>query len=301
MKTINAIRLLIPAIISLVVGLPFVSCKRHNNLTDQMLDRIESLAEEQSDSALIELNRFDNMLASGMVRLDGETQHTRYVLLKTQIHNKDSIDAIQQTYKTMSTIFRYRQYHYWSLFGAVILIILLLAGVNRKEVQFTLDSYVENISSLQDRIDQINKEHLVIEAEHHRQIKNLFAKGFEELDALCTEYYNCQGQIGEQRIIFKKVCKLINDFSTEPKQKKLESLIDENYNHAMEKVKAPEIGLSEEELQLFRYKVAGFTIRSICLLMQRDSIDATKKRIQRLKQKIIQSESPYRDEIAALM
>ena len=58
----------------------------------------------------------------------------------------------------------------------------------------------------------------------------------------------------------QKLDKLINDFSTEPKQKKLESLIDENYNNAMEKVKAPEIGLSEEELQLFRYKVAGFPI-----------------------------------------
>ena len=68
----------------------------------------------------------------------------------------------------------------------------------------------------------------------------------------------------------------------------------------MEKAKASELGLSDEELRLFRYRVAGFTDRSICLLMQIENPDTIKRRVQRLRSKIKQSDSPFKEDLASV-
>ena len=78
--------------LSLIVGQWFVSCQHGNPEVDQSLNRIESLVEEHRDSALLELIRLDSLLTSGAVQLDGDAQHARYALLKTQTHDKNWID-----------------------------------------------------------------------------------------------------------------------------------------------------------------------------------------------------------------
>ena len=88
----TSLRLLLPVILSLFVGLPFVSCKHGNPVVDQSLDRIESLVEEHRDSALLELISLDSLITSGNVHLEGDAQHARYALLKTQTHDKNFID-----------------------------------------------------------------------------------------------------------------------------------------------------------------------------------------------------------------
>ena len=78
--------------LSLIVGQWFVSCQHGNPEVDQSLNRIESLVEEHRDSALLELIRLDSLLTSGAVQLEGDAQHARYALLKTQTHDKNWID-----------------------------------------------------------------------------------------------------------------------------------------------------------------------------------------------------------------
>lgn len=216
--------------------------------------------------------------------------------------------------------YRYTQYKRRTILASAFFLLLMVGGVafallKRKEQQLVIDAYMENVSVLeqtllensgtiailQNKVETIDSERLAKEVEHHNQIKTLFAKGFHDLDALCSQYYNCQGKIDEQRQIYKKVQKLIEDFVLPPQQEELERFIDSNFNHAIEKARSSQINLSEEELELFRYRVAGFSIRSICLLTHGNNREAIKKRIQRLKRKIIQSNSPSRDEIASLM
>ncbi|MBR5715131.1 MAG: hypothetical protein IKX59_00960 [Bacteroidales bacterium] len=204
---------------------------------------------------------------------------------------------------------------------AFVLILLLIAGgtafiwKKRKEKQRIIDDYMENvldlrqtllqqtntISELKDRISSINSEHLNQEMEQESQDKKVFAKGFKELNSLCIIYFDSKGKSDEKRIIYEKVRSLIKNFSKPSKQNELELLIDANLNNAMEKAKAPEINLTNEELQLFRYRVAGFTNRSICLLMQIDNPDTVKKRVQRLRSKIVQSDSRFKDYLADLI
>ena len=203
-------------------------------------------------------------------------------------------------------------------FSSIFFLLFIAFGVayilkKRKEHQHIIDEYMENvsdlhqtllkhentISELQDYIEKNN--YLDQEKSHDRQDKKLFVQGFKELNNLCRIYFNNQGNYDIKDKIYEKVRSLIKDLSKDSKQKELGLIIDANFNHAMEKAKSPEIGLSEEDLRLFRYRVAGFTDRSICLLMQIENPDTIKRRVQRLRRKIILSDSPFKEELASLI
>ena len=68
------------------------SCSRGNREISASLDRIEQVVQQHPDSALLELVRLDSLLDAGAVHLEGDAQHARYALLKTQTHDKNWID-----------------------------------------------------------------------------------------------------------------------------------------------------------------------------------------------------------------
>ena len=202
--------------------------------------------------------------------------------------------------------------------SSILFLLLIVIGVayilkKRKEHQHIIDEYMENvldlqqtlqkqtitISELQEYIDKQNYSDQ--EMSHDRQNKKLFVKGFKELNNLCRIYFNNQGNYDIKDKIYEKVRSLIKNLSKDSKQKELELIIDANFNHAMEKAKSHELGLNEEDFRLFRYRVAGFTDRSICLLMQIENPDTIKRRVQRLRRKIMLSDSPFREELASLI
>ena len=217
-----------------------------------------------------------------------------------------------------------------------IILLLFFGGVlyfftKRKEQQQTINSYVEKasileqvlmeqkekISALQNKVEETSSEldnnirrtdtdiksaeQEDRERKHLEQVRQLYAKRFIELNDLCESFYRVQGKIDEQKQIYKKVRMLIDGFVEPSQQKKLDSIIDANFDDAMKKVKSAEIGLNEMELQLYRLKVSGFSTVAICLIMHYDNPPAIRKRIQRIRKTILQSESPYKEEIASLM
>jgi hypothetical protein len=196
------------------------------------------------------------------------------------------------------------------LFGGIIYII-----IKRKEHQRIIETYMENVSdmqrtllentdaiaTLQQKAEAMDSERLAKEETYRNQIKSLFAKSFHELESLYKKYYQYQNEQGIQREIYKDVCDRINAFAQATQQEELDHLIDENFDHAMEKVKSPEFELSDKELQLYKYKVAGLSARTIRMLMHIESQDALQKRQQRLRKKILESKSPFATELASLM
>ena len=196
------------------------------------------------------------------------------------------------------------------LFGGIIYII-----IKRKEHQRIIETYMENVSDMQrtllentdaiatlkHKAEAMDSERLAKEETYRNQIKSLFAKSFHELESLYKKYYQFQNEQGIQREIYKDVCDRINAFAQATQQEELDHLIDENFDHAMEKVKSPEFELSDKELQLYKYKVAGLSARTIRMLMHIESQDALQKRQQRLRKKILESKSPFATELASLM
>ncbi len=205
-------------------------------------------------------------------------------------------------------------------FSSIFFLLFIAFGVayilkKRKEHQHIIETYMENVSdmqrtllentdaiaTLQHKAEAMDSERLAKEETYRNQIKTLFAKSFHELESLYKKYYQFQNEQGIQREIYKDVCDRINAFAQATQQEELDHLIDENFDHAMEKVKSPEFELSDKELQLYKYKVAGLSARTIRMLMHIESQDALQKRQQRLRKKILESNSPFATELASLM
>ncbi len=216
--------------------------------------------------------------------------------------------------------YRYAEYKRRTILASALSLLLIGGGIaytikKKKERQRIIETYMENVSdmqrtllentdaiaTLQHKAEAMDSERLAKEETYRNQIKTLFAKSFHELESLYKKYYQYQNEQGIQREIYKDVCDRINAFAQATQQEELDHLIDENFDHAMEKVKSPEFELSDKELQLYKYKVAGLSARTIRMLMHIESQDALQKRQQRLRKKILESKSPFATELASLM
>ncbi len=160
----------------------------------------------------------------------------------------------------------------------------------RKQLETENDEMRREAEKMQEREEELQS-----------RIRHLFAQRFKDLDALCIEYFDTQGKYGQRQQIYEKVQQLIMSFSSANAQKELENLIDDTFNDVMRHAHSTELNLTEDELQLYRYKVAGLSSRSIRLLMQINSRDALQKRQQRLKAKILASNHPEKERLVALL
>ena len=240
----------------------------------------------------------------------------------TSIFSK-SVSDYQRNYELQQREFaeyRYAEYKRRTILASALSLLLIGGGIaytikKKKERQHIIETYMENVSdmqrtllentdaitTLQHKAEAMDSERLAKEETYRNQIKTLFAKSFHELESLYKKYYQFQNEQGIQREIYKDVCDRINAFAQATQQEELDHLIDENFDHAMEKVKSPEFELSDKELQLYKYKVAGLSARTIRMLMHIESQDALQKRQQRLRKKILESNSPFATELASLM
>ena len=254
-----------------------------------------------------------------------QTLFHRAVLQDSIVRNllTASVSNIQSNYELHQkklAEYRYAEYKRRTILASALSLLLIGGGIaytikKKKERQRIIETYMENVSdmqrtllentdaiaTLQHKAEAMDSERLAKEETYRNQIKTLFAKSFHELESLYKKYYQYQNEQGIQREIYKDVCDRINAFAQATQQEELDHLIDENFDHAMEKVKSPEFELSDKELQLYKYKVAGLSARTIRMLMHIESQDALQKRQQRLRKKILESNSPFATELASLM
>ena len=299
--------------------------KGQHNEADSMMQfaaRLNSTATDKvfelATIALLQNNRKEYYEAC-------QTLFHRAVLQDSIVRNllTASVSNIQSNYELHQkelAEYRYAEYKRRTILASVLSLLLIGGGIaytikKKKERQRIIETYMENVSdmqrtllentdaiaTLQHKAEAMDSERLAKEETYRNQIKSLFAKSFHELESLYKKYYQFQNEQGIQREIYKDVCDRINAFAQATQQEELDHLIDENFDHAMEKVKSPEFELSDKELQLYKYKVAGLSARTIRMLMHIESQDALQKRQQRLRKKILESKSPFATELASLM
>ena len=61
---------------------------------------------------------------------------------------------------------------------------------------------------------------------------------------------------------------LIKDYTAPESVKKLDNLLNESYDGIMKRLTDPVVGLTEKEVELFRYSIAGLSSKSVSVIIK---------------------------------
>ena len=130
------------------------------------------------------------------------------------------------------------------------------------------------------------------------QINNLFSHQFETINQLCNVYYDNQGTKFEKDRIYKEVKKQIESLGTE-KSEQLEEIINTYKDNLLSQFRKDFPTLSKDYQLFATYQFAGFSARAISLFTN-DKVENIYNKKSRLKNKIANSTSPYKEEYLRL-
>lgn len=132
-------------------------------------------------------------------------------------------------------------------------------------------------------------------------MQELLGKRFEDIDKLCTAYYECRGTEREQRKISNEVRQMINNLTNNNElYRDLERFVNKYTDNAVENFRKEFPGLKEKDYRLFLYLATGFTAKAISLFLN-EKIEAIYNRKSRLKAKIKNSQTHFKAQFLKLL
>ncbi len=131
--------------------------------------------------------------------------------------------------------------------------------------------------------------------ELQKVIANLYKSKFEDLDRLCSNYYEYKGNTNERDRVYKEITNIISKTGTKGNTiKEIEKFINTYQNNLLKNFKKDFPKISEDEYLMFIYLIAGFSPRAISVFIDKE-LDVVYNKKSRLKKKIEKSASPDRD------
>lgn len=131
--------------------------------------------------------------------------------------------------------------------------------------------------------------------ELQKVIANLYKSKFEDLDRLCSNYYEYKGNANERDRVYKEITNIISKTGTKGNTiKEIEKFINTYQNNLLKNFKKDFPKISEDEYLMFIYLIAGFSPRAISVFIDKE-LDVVYNKKSRLKKKIEKSASPDRD------
>lgn len=154
------------------------------------------------------------------------------------------------------------------IFTLIIVIILIYHHYKRKRVEEQLYdslSLVEELTATNrthtDKIEYLRRE--VMKQFHERHdVSNLLYSMFSDTKS--------QEKITKQQLTVI-VNSLIRDYTSPEYSKNLDVILNETYNGIMDRLSENELGLTEKELQLLRFSLAGLSLKSVSIIIKESS------------------------------
>ena len=172
-----------------------------------------------------------------------------------------------------------------------IIIIILIVLYSRKKIlkkQLIINEYTETILDLRDRI-RFNDDSFSI------MINELFDDHFSILNSIGNTFADISDNIIDQKRLYREIKEIISRFENHKTQLELEQIINRYRNDLMKNLKLEFPNLSNDEYQQICYHFAGFSPKFISLLMHQKYPTIYKRR-SRIKEKILASNSPLKNE-----
>lgn len=140
------------------------------------------------------------------------------------------------------------------------------------------------------------------DSERGARIGGLLAQRFESMNRLCDEYFNLN-DIKDENLarneIYKTLSAQLKEMGGESFRKKLEESLNENMDSLMTRFREAFPGDNESAI-LFLYFSSGFSAKAVGIFTKLKKSSVYSRR-RRLREKIEQSSTPYRDEFLSML
>lgn len=193
---------------------------------------------------------------------------------------------------------------------AIILLLAIIAIYQRRLRKAAVDNYMVEVQTLQQRIrnsesvisdmnEQIVHSSASVE-EMGEQIKTLFKRQFALLDSLVNTYYETRDINRDKEAIYKQVKGEIAKLSSPKSVAELEAIINRHRGGVIADIRTKYPSLSEQNITLLCYILAGFSAKSIGILLD-CSIAHVHTKKSRLKRQLLDLDAASGEKFAGLL
>ena len=144
------------------------------------------------------------------------------------------------------------------IFLLILVIVLVTYHYKKKRMDEQLYDSLAVVEELSGKIEDLKKQVRVQFHERHDLSNRLYSMYFDS---------DSQDKITKQQLNVT-INSLIKDYTAPESIRELDRLLNESYDGIMERLVDPEIGLTDKELELFRYSIAGLSSKSVSVIIK---------------------------------
>ena len=144
------------------------------------------------------------------------------------------------------------------IFLLILVIVLVTYHYKKKRMKEQLYDSLSVVEELSGKIEDLKNQVRVQFHERHDMSNRLYSMYFDA---------ESQDKITKQQLNMT-INSLIKDYTAPDSVKKLDNMLNESYDGIMDRLADPEIGLTDKELELFRYSFAGLSSKSVSIIIK---------------------------------
>ena len=144
------------------------------------------------------------------------------------------------------------------IFMLIIVIVLVTYHYKKKRFKEQLYDSLAVVDELSGKIEELKNQVRVQFHERHDMSNRLYSMYFDS---------ESQDKVTKQQLTVT-INSLIKDYTAPDSVRKLDTLINESYDGIMDRLAAQDVGLSDKELQLLRFSLAGLSSKSVSVIIK---------------------------------
>lgn len=168
------------------------------------------------------------------------------------------------------------------IFLLIIVIVLVTYHYKKKRMKEQLYDSLVLVEELSGKIEDLKNQVRVQFHERHDLSNRLYSMYFDS---------ESQEKITKQQLNVT-INSLIKDYTAPDSVKKLDKLLNESYDGIMDCLADPEIGLTDKEVELFRYSFAGLSSKAVSVI-----IKESPQNIYQIKSRLLKKVRRYSEEL----
>ncbi|MBO7111822.1 MAG: hypothetical protein J6W18_07725 [Bacteroidaceae bacterium] len=269
----------------------FVSIKEYSK-AERFLNR--ALSCDLSDNDSIYLYYVNSMLAQRVGETEKALEYFReYSSLQNnnlrEILSQPVLGAQKEQYRILAENERLKYSHARLtlilcvvIFLLIIVIVLVTYHYKKKRMKEQLYDSLTVVDELYGKIEDLKNQVRVQFHERHDLSNRLYSMYFDS---------ESQDKITKQQLNVT-INSLIKDYTAPDSVKKLDKLLNESYDGIMDRLTDPEIGLTDKEVELFRYSFAGLSSKAVSII-----IKESPQNIYQIKSRLLKKVRRYSEDL----